>query len=179
MPSDTPTWYVLRDLKRSNAKNPAYKVLPDLGFETFTPMRWTLKTTRDGAKERRYIPFITSLLFVKSLKPELDNVIDNTDTLQYRYVRGAQRKPMTVGAEEMERFIRAVTASQENCIYYAPEDITPDMLGKRVVIVGGPLDGTEGNLLTRRGSKKKRLVLQLKDMLVASIEIESGLIQFL
>ena len=112
MPSDIPIWYVLRDLKRSNAKNPAYKMLPDLGFETFTPMRWVLKATRDGGKERRYLPFIPSLLFVKSLRHELDNVIDETDTLQYRYVRGAQRKRMTVGAEEKERFIRAVTASQ-------------------------------------------------------------------
>ena len=33
-------WFVMRDLKRSNAKLPAYKMLSDLNFEVFTPMTW-------------------------------------------------------------------------------------------------------------------------------------------
>ena len=33
-------WYVMRDLKRPNAKLPAYKQLSDEHLEVFTPMQW-------------------------------------------------------------------------------------------------------------------------------------------
>ena len=36
-------WYVMRDLKRPNAKLPAYKQLSDEHLEVFTPMQWRLK----------------------------------------------------------------------------------------------------------------------------------------
>ena len=32
-------WYVMRDLKRANAKLPAYKQLLNEHFEVFTPMK--------------------------------------------------------------------------------------------------------------------------------------------
>ena len=172
-------WYVLRDLKRANSKTPAYKVLGELGFEIFTPMHWVLKSISTGGKKREYVPVIHGLLFVKSLRPKLEPVIDKTDTLQLRFMKGMQKTPMTVPANEMERFIRAVTSEHASCVYYSPEDIKPEMLGKKVVVVGGSMDGMVGNLLKHRGTKKKRLVLQLKDTLVASVEITDGYIQFI
>lgn len=30
---NTPTWFVMRDLKRPNALSPAWKTLPGMGFE--------------------------------------------------------------------------------------------------------------------------------------------------
>lgn len=176
---DSPCWFVLRDLKRSNAKSPAYKALPNLGFETFTPMHWVLKDIPTGGKTRVNVPFIHGLLFVKSLKSELDKVIDKTETLQYRFVKGKQQTPMVVPMEEMEQFIKAVTAEHSSCIYYSPEEVKPEMFGKKVRILGGTLDGTTGDLITKRGSKKKRLMLQLDGLLMASVEIKDGLIQFI
>lgn len=176
--TETPRWFVMRDMKRPNAKKPAYKALPELGFEIFTPMHWVLRDNRKEGKTKEYVPFIHGLLFVKSVRAALDGVVDKTDTLQYRFVKGAQQTPMVVPTDDMERFINAVTASKE-CVYYSPEEVTPEMLGKRVMIVGGALDGAVGSLITKRGSKKKRLLLQLKDVLVASVEIESGLIKVL
>ena len=35
-------WFVMRDLKRPNAKLPAYQQLIEDGFEVFTPMRWQI-----------------------------------------------------------------------------------------------------------------------------------------
>lgn len=176
---DAPCWFVLRDLKRANAKSPAYKVLPELGFDTFTPMHWVLKKDPAGGKEKVYVPFIHGLLFVRSLKPALDEVVGKTDTLQYRFVKGKQSTPMVVPVQEMDRFIKAVTAEKSSCIYYSPEDVSPEMFGKKVMIVGGSLDGAVGHLITKRGSKKKRLMLQLDGLLVASVEIKEGLIQFI
>ena len=177
--AETTSWFVLRDLKRPNAKAPAYKMLTELGFETFTPMHWVLKNSSQGKQTRIYVPFIHGLLFAKSVKSKLDEVVDKTETLQYRFVKGAQQTPMTVPMNDMERFINAVTGEHAACIYYSPDDITPEMLGKKVMIVGGALDGTDGYLITKRGSRKKRLMLQLRNMLVASVEITDGFIQFI
>lgn len=176
---ETPCWFVLRDLKRKNANNPAYKTLPDMGFETFTPMRWVLKDNIKGGKTRVDEPFIHGLLFAKALKSELDRVIDKTETLQYRFVKGLQRTPMVVPTVEMERFINAVTFNHADCIYYSPEDVKPEMFNKKVMIVGGGMDGATGYLLTKRGSNRKRLLLRLEGLLVASVEITDGFIQLI
>ena len=45
--------------------------------------------------------------------------------------------------------------------YYLPEEITPEMHNRPIRIVGGPLDGYEGTLLTTRGSKVKRLLVEI------------------
>lgn len=174
-----PQWYVLRDLKRPNSKTPAYKVLPELGFEVFTPMRWVLKNNPKGGKTRLRQPYISNLLFAKSHKPELDKIIEAIETLQYRYVKGApQNTPMIVPMEEMTRFINAVTSSQ-SCTYYAPNEISPDMIGRDVMIKSGPLDGCIGRLMKMKGSKKKRLIVELKGFIIAAVEVDPDYIQFI
>ena len=56
-------WYVMRDLKRPNAKLPAYKQLSDEHLEVFTPMQWRLKL-KNGKRIREEVPFMQDLLFV-------------------------------------------------------------------------------------------------------------------
>lgn len=169
-------WYVMRDLKRPNACLPAYELLKGLGMEVFTPMSWRL-STRGGIRVREEVPFIRDLLFVYETRKNLDAVVEKTPTFQYRWLRGTWREPMTVDEAEMERFILAVKAT-EFPVYYLPEEITPAMCGRMVRIVGGPLDGYEGNLLTVRGSRVKRLLVGLKGFLSVSIEVKPEYIQF-
>lgn len=85
---------------------------------------------------------------------------------------------MTVGTEEMERFIHAVGTS-ESPEYYRPEEVTEAMCHKRIRIIGGNLDGYEGSLLTTRGSKKKRLLVELPGLLAAAVEVEPEYIQLI
>ena len=107
---DKEQWFVMRDLKRINARMPAYKQLADAGFAVFTPMT-TKVVERGGRKVRIETPFIQDLLFVLSSRDMLDPVVERTDTLQYRYVKGAPyRSPMTVPTEDMHRFITRVSA---------------------------------------------------------------------
>lgn len=44
-------WFVMRDLKRPNAKEPAYKQLGELNIKVFTPLRWHL-SIKKGKRER-------------------------------------------------------------------------------------------------------------------------------
>lgn len=172
-------WFVLRDLKRANAKMPAYRQLSEsCGLEVFIPMRWCL-TQKKGQKIREQVPFIQDLLFVRSTREVLDPIVERTRTLQYRYVKGGGYcQPLVVKDDDMDRFIAAVTASHAP-EYYLPSEITPGMIGKRVRIIGGPLNGHEGNLLSVRGLHKKKLLVDLPGLLAVSVEVCPDYLQLL
>ncbi len=165
----------MRDLKRTNAKQPAYRLLAEQQVEVFTPMKWTLVTSK-GKKVRKEVPFLQDLVFVHDTREKIDPIVAKCPTLQYRFLRKTYRKPMTVPTSEMERFIHAVSSS-ESPRYYLPEEITPDMYSRKIRIVGGPLDGYEGCLLTMRGSKVKRLLVELPNLLTAGVEVSPEYIQ--
>ena len=176
-PVVTPLWYVMRDLKRPNAKLPAYRYLTDEGLEVFTPMCWRLYT-RQGRRIREERPFLSDLLFVHTTRPVLDAYVESVSTLQYRYLRGGYCLPMTVGDAEMERFIRAVR-TDNSPRYYLPGELTSAMYGHRVRIVGGPLDGYEDRLLSVRGSRVRRLLVDIPNLLTAGIEVNPEYVQLI
>lgn len=164
-------WYVLRDLKRPNAKQPAYKLLADDGFEVFVPMKWQVAVRR-GKRVREEVPVIHGLLFVHSEKSRLDLVVEKSNTLQYRYLKGGGYcEPMVVRDKDMDRFMNAVKCTQFP-VFYLPEEITPDMIGNKVCIIGGALDGYEVSLLKIRGSRKKRIFVELPGLVAVSVEVE-------
>jgi len=177
VPSDTKQWYVMRDLKPRNAKNPAYKVMADLGLRCFTPMRWVLSESKGGKRERRQIPVIQDLLFVYETRKVLDPIVASTERLQYRYRRGAGREAlMTVPDSEMERFIGAV-GRDSTPVYYTAQELTADMIGKEIRVTGGPMDGYRGRLLKMRGSKRRRLIVRIEGFLAAAVEVDPDFIQ--
>lgn len=174
----TARWYVMRDLKRPNAKMPAYRQLSDAGMEVFTPMRQVLKI-RNGRRIRESVPFIRDLLFVRETRAVLDPIVEKTPTLQYRYRRGGEyREPMVVADEDMDIFMRAVACSS-NPRYYLPQELTPSMCGCAVRVVGGVLDGYEGRLLSIRGSRTKRLLVELPDFVTVAIEADFEYVQII
>lgn len=176
--ADSVKWYVMRDLKRPNAKEPAYESLMANGFDVFTPMRWLISEVR-GKRQRRQVPFMQDLLFVHTKKEEIEPIVERTPTLQFRFVKGrAYREPLTVDENDMNRFIHAVKASEAPC-YYSPSEIDASMYGKRVRIIGGALDSYEGYLLKARGARKKKLIIELPSVLTMTVEVEPEFIQFI
>lgn len=171
-------WYALRDLKRPNAKQPAYKLLEKVHkMEVFTPKKEKI-VTQKGKRVKMEVPFIPDLLFVHDTLDNINPIVEKTETLQYRYRTGGEHyEPIIVPDKDMERFIFAVSQS-ESSQYYLPEEITPQMYGRRIRIVGGNLDGYEGCLLTMRGSKTKRLLVELKGLLAVGVEVNPEYIQF-
>lgn len=170
-------WFVMRDLKRWNAKLPAYRLLDGLVTKVFTPMVWKL-VVRNGKRSREKVPFMQDLLFVHDTRLAVDPIVEKYDTVQYRYVRGGYKIPMTVREADMQRFIHAVE-STENPHYYKPEEITPDMVGRKVRIVDGPLDGYEGYLQKIQGAHVKRLFVELPNLLAAAVEVQPEYIQII
>ena len=170
-------WFVMRDLKRRNAKLPAYELFKGFGIKVFTPMVWKLMV-RHGKRCREEVPFMQDLLFVHDTRLAVDPIVEKYDTVQYRYVRGGYKVPMTVRDNDMQRFIHAVE-STENPRYYTPEEISSDMIGRKVRIVGGPLDGYEGCLQKMQGARIKRLFVELPNLLAAAVEVNPEYIQVL
>ena len=169
-------WYVMRDLNRRNAKVPAYKKLKKTGIKVFVPLMEQI-TLQKGKKVREKVPVIQDLLFVYDYRRHLDSIVEKTRTLQYRWLRNTFREPMTVPDLEMDRFIQAVS-STDSPKYYLPEEITSQMCGRKIRIIGGPLNGYEGCLLKIRGSKIKRLLVELKGYLAVGVEVLPEYIQF-
>ena len=175
--NDSQQWFVMRDLKRQNAKLPAYKLFRGLGIEVFTPMVWKL-FVKHGKRCREEVPFMQDLLFVHDTRRAVDPVVEKHDTVQYRYVRGGYKTPMTVKEADMQRFIHAVESSENPC-YYRPDEVTADMIGREVRIVGGALDGYEGRLQKMQGVRTKRFFVELPGLLTASVEVQPEYIQLL
>jgi transcription antitermination factor NusG len=168
----------MRDLTRPNALQPAWQRLTELGFEVFTPTV-TKVVKRKGAQVRIEAPAIHDLLFVNSERADLDPVVALISTLQYRYVRGGRyMQAMVVDDAEMERFIRAVR-SVNDPRYFAPTELTSDMVGRKVRIIGGALNGYEGSLLSIKGLRKRCLLIGLADMITAAVEVSPDLIEFI
>lgn len=168
-------WFVMRDLTRSNTRHPAYQLLDDMGIENFTPMRQKI-FVHHGKRECRQVPFIHDLIFVHDSRQALNPIVDRIRTFQYRFLKG--RVPMTVRTKDMEMFKTAVLSSQSPC-YYRPEDITPTMRHRRIRIICGSLNGCEGYLLTVRGSRHRRLLVELPMVVAASVEVDPDYIQLL
>ncbi len=170
-------WYAMRDLKRANAKQPAYKLLESKGIEVFTPTKWKV-VMKMGRQTRVEIPIIPDLLFAHDKKENLDPIVESTDTLQYRYLRGGHCMPMIIPDADMERFVNAVKSS-ESPKYFFPDEITPQMYGRKIRIIGGPMNGYEGYLQTTRGSKVKRLLVEVKGILAVSVEVKPEYIELI
>lgn len=171
-------WFVMRDLKRRNSNSLAIHDLAKAGLEVFTPMTQMIMNI-GGKRQRREVPIIQDLLFVHEAKEILDPIVEATPTLQYRYQRGKTiDEPTTVRDEEMNRFIYAVN-NTETPIYYKPGELTEAMYGKSVRIHGGILNGYEGRLLSVKGMRKRRLLVELSGLMTAAVEVQPDYIHFI
>ena len=171
-------WFVMRDLTRPNALNPAWTRMKEEGFEVFTPLTWRM-SRKGGRSVKCRVPVIHDLLFIRSTREELDPKVERIPTLQYRYAKGGGYcQPMVVAEREMENFILAV-GQNDDPKFYAPSEVSESMIGRKVRIMGGALRGFEGNLLSVKGMRKKRLIVELAGMLTAAVEIQKEYIEFI
>ena len=136
--------------------------------------------TEFGKRVVRFVPFMPDLVFVHKTREELDPIVRKMDLLQYRYVRGGkQYEAMRVRDKEFRKFRDAVEHI-DNVEYFSYEEVSPRIFGKQIRIIGGRLNGFEGRLMSKRGSKYKRLLIDLQECnLSAAIQVESEYIQLL
>lgn len=175
-------WYVLRDLSRPNAKHPAYKQLqemPEMKDCVFVPLKQRV-FMQFGKRKVQFVPYLPDLVFVHKTRAELDPIIAEIQLLQYRYVRGGKQfEALSVRDKDFRKF-KEVVEQTDNVEYYSYEEVSPRLYGKQIRIIGGSLNGLEGRLMSKRGSKTKRLLIDLEQCnLSAAVQVESEYIQLL
>lgn len=152
-------------------------LLTAMGFEVFTPMTRKL-VIENGQRRRKEEPFMQDLLFVHDVRERLNSAVNKIENLQFRYIHGGYCEPMVVPDTDMERFIHAVQSSRLPK-FFSPQEITQEMCGQYVRIIGSTLDGYEGYLITIKGSKYKRLMVALPNFLTAAVEVQPEYIEVL
>lgn len=166
-------WYALRDLKRPNDPNRAYKMLEKRGFEVFTPLESHLVDAygRHLCVDR---PLFPDMLFVHSSRESLDPFVESISTLQYRlrigYKLANDDGVMIIDDVSMTNF-RVACESDIRKEFLSPSDIDPSMIGRRVRIFSNAIpDGFEGNLLRVRGRGLK-VIVSLPSMIEVKLSL--------
>lgn len=169
-PQETPKWFALRVTYGRELQ--ARDAFDALSIPSFVPMRYEY-VVRNHKKERKLVPAVSNLVFAHTQKATLDR-LKHTSLPYLRYIMkhdGNLSMPLTVRNDDMENFIRVARQVEEDIRYINPDDYDLKA-GQRVRVIGGPFVGTVGTLVKVRGSRSKRVVVELEGVLhVASTAI--------
>lgn len=167
----------MRDLKRANAKLPAYKQLLNEHFEVFTPMKEQL-SVHGGKRTREEVPFIQDLLLFmipRKLLIRLWKSIPRYSIVSRREVVTKSDDCRWCGHGAVHTCCKCVEKSEILSSWRI------DTLYVRTAhpYCRRPLDGYEGKLLTVRGSKTKRLLVELPEFFSVGVEVNPEYIRLL
>ena len=158
------SWYVLRVSYSRELKIKA--LLDEKGVQAFVPMMWRNKTI-EGKTEKKLVPAVSNLCFVKWTKPLIDDFIKGygeNSPVHYYWDRTCGC-PLTVPDKAMEDFIRVSSSLDEELIYLT--EITSKLReGQPVKIRSGSFAGVEGRIVRIR--KSRRILVELPGMLAVA-----------
>ena len=180
VPSSCPdlpsNWYVLRVSYSRELKIKA--LLDEQGVRTFVPMMWRKKTV-GGKTEKKLVPAVSNLCFVRWHCPGIDSLISSygeKSPVHYYWDRTTQR-PLTVPDKPMEDFIKVSSTLDEDLIYLT--EISDKLReGQMVKVRTGSFAGVTGRIVRIR--KSRRIMVELPGSLaVASTYISPENVEIL
>lgn len=147
------------------------------GFDAFVPLSYEVKTVR-GQKQRKLIPALSGLLFVKG---ELEALKDYTRDSAYPiFIRKStfsnHEEYLKIPTKAMEDFIAVTQHREEHVSYFRPEEIRLQE-GDHIRIKGGLYDGREGIIMRIKGKRNRHLVVQIPGFLAAAVELSPQMIE--
>lgn len=174
-------WFAMRDIKRPNDPNRAYKVLRNKGFEVFTPV------TFDAVKlYGRYVKvekaLFPDMLFVHTTKKLLDGQVEAIRTLSYRKwickSNPKENSVIIIDDASMKNF-RIACDSEIKKEFLKPSEVDASLIGRKVSIFCSSVNGNfTGNLLHVKGRGLKVLV-ELGGLLHMKLSLSrNDLVQF-
>ncbi len=167
--NETPLWFAMSATFGRSMR--AKERLEQLGIDNYVPMRYEVTAGSRGRQDRRLIPAINNLIFVRTTRAIIQSAKQQIDWLQYltQHESGKQR-PIIVPDRQMEQFILVTQNRLEDIAYLTPEQIASSK-GHRVRIIGGPFHNVEGLVLHTRGSGRKKLIVDIPNIIAARTEI--------
>lgn len=173
---DQQRWFVMRAYKceskaeeRLNGKG---------GLRHFIPKEYAIRTYH-GAKSRRLVPVIPSLVFVRASRREIITFKKDNNFLQYVMCKDGDGSDfMVVPDNQMENFIKVASHPEETLRYLKPEEIDISK-GTRIKIIGGVFDGVEGIFMKTEGARDRRVVVKLEGVLAVAAKVHPDFIEVL
>lgn len=171
-------WYAM---KASYGKALKAKALLDLmHIENYIPMRYEKKKIA-GRNKIISIPVISNLIFIKCDLSQLNEIKRDIIFLHNMLNKGDEGnvlEPIIIPDMAMRRFMTVVSDAGEN-VKYVDAEINRQIIssGTRVRIKGGKYEGYEGVLCRPKGSRAKKVLIDLCG--IAPVEIQAVDIELL
>lgn len=170
------SWYAMSAPYRNELK--AKRMLDELNAESFLPMCYRM-VERDGIKKRRYLPAVSNLLFVRATAEELSILKHKIPVMQYKTVQeGGKHVKIIVPDRDMEQFIRVCEDNERKLQFLYPDEVNLEK-GTKIRVIGGPLDGIEGYFLRVKGSRNRKLIINIENFLSVATEVSADMIEVL
>ena len=167
-------WYVMRAYKTELKAEEA--LAGEYGLPFFIPKQQVLRVFH-GKKVRCLVPVIPSLVFVHASRKELNAFKLRYPFLQYVMLKRSDGVEfMKVPEREMLSFIKVATHTEEELMYFQPDELDLKA-GSRIRVIGGPFDGAEGYFVKLKGKRNRRLVVKLDGVMAISAEVTPDLVQ--
>lgn len=156
-------WYIFYTCPR--AEKVAYKILTDLNYTVFLPIRKTLKIWKN--RQRKFIeePLFPNYIFVNTQSCYLHKI---SMLPKICYYLSVNRKPSSISQEDIDAL---------KCMMKSQEDITVEVnpqIGEKVIIIEGDLTGYEGVLVSCKGKQKFGIQL-VGTNLIACIDVTTNM----
>ncbi len=166
-------WYVMRATYGRELK--AKDIFTENSIECFIPMRHKV-LSRNGKKEKKLVPAINNLIFIKSTSEE---ILKFRPQIPYvKFIYNTENQKLVVPNSQMEQFIKISETNDESLMYFDPKEInlkegTPIRIhGKNTAF-----DGVEGVFIKVRGKRNKQLVVSLNGIIAIAATVDIDLIE--
>lgn len=171
-------WYVMRTLGRFCEAGVKQK-LEECNIRYYQAMRPVVKIVR-GKSNVVEEPVIPNLLFVYGEKDEIIPLTAMGSNFQFVYNRcsGKPSDCLIVPTKAMNDFIRVTQSEGMNTHIFMPEEVALTK-GQKIRIIGGALNGVEGDFVKMKGSRCKKLVVVIDGLFGVSAEVEPDMIEIL
>lgn len=165
-------WFAMRVTYHRELE--AKRLLDEKGVENFIPMKYE-KNERTGKK--RLVPVIHNIIFVRSTASRIAELKKPSciPLLQYMMDQRSGRK-ITVPEKQMRTFIAVAGTYDETLRFFGPAEINFSK-AQKVRITGGPFEGCEGVFVKVKGSRSKKVVVEIEGVVsVALVSVHPELV---
>ena len=170
-------WYVMRVYKQEMRVEKEFR---EAGFEVFVPKA---KVVKKLMRHGKFVPVVkeqlamTGYVFVNSSRALIQQFKTGREYIRWA-MQGddGDRVLMCVKDNQMRDFISITNQYEDAVRFYTAEDLSGLKIGARVRIIDGHLSGVEGQLVSIRGKRDRRLIVVLDGIGGASVDLQPELV---